>query len=232
MSALTFYFDFISPYAYLAWRHVRPLGQRHGRAVDAVPILFAALLDANGQKGPAEIPAKRAHTWKDVMRTARRVGAPIAPPATHPFNPLLALRVAANPAAGAQRDALIDALYAATWAEGLDVTDAAVVARVVERAGLDGAAFVAWAATPEAKALVRTRTDEALARGVFGVPTVLADGELFWGFDTFPNLEAFLRGEDRDLMTPEVLARWMALAPSASRKALGQPPRAPSSRAR
>ena len=94
-SAVTYYFDYISPYAYLAWTQVHRVAAPHGRAVESVPVLFAALLDANGQKGPAEIPRKRVYLFKDVIRSAHSLGEPIAPPASHPFNPLLALRVTA-----------------------------------------------------------------------------------------------------------------------------------------
>ena len=93
MTRVRFCFDFISPYAYIASKSVQALAARHGRQVELVPVLFAALLDANGQKGPAEIPSKRLHTFKDAFRKAHRAGLTLVMPPSHPFNPLTALRV-------------------------------------------------------------------------------------------------------------------------------------------
>jgi 2-hydroxychromene-2-carboxylate isomerase len=213
---MRFYFDFVSPYAYLAWTQLFALAERHRREVELAPVLFAGLLGAHGSIGPAEIPAKRRHLFTDVVRTARRIDVPFAIPPSHPFNPLLALRVVSLPAVAPARRALVDALYAAVWAGGPGVTDAAEVARIADRVGLDGAALVAEAATAEAKDRVRRATDDAIAAGVFGVPSVIVDGELFWGFDAFANLEAFLRGAGA--IEPALKAQWETLGASASRK--------------
>jgi 2-hydroxychromene-2-carboxylate isomerase len=212
---IRFYFDFISPYAYLAWTQIHTLAARHERAVVPIPILFAGVLDARGQKGPAEIPAKRAYLFKDIARLAHRLGVPAAPPPSHPFNPLLALRAASLPMEEAQRRAFIDRLYACTWAGGPGVTDPAVIAEAATAAGLDGAAVVREAGTPEAKERVRRQTDEALAAGAFGVPTMVVGTELFWGVDALPHLELFLEG--RDPIDPATLARWANLPASADR---------------
>jgi 2-hydroxychromene-2-carboxylate isomerase len=213
---LRFLFDFISPYAYLAWKALGPLAARQGREVRAEPVLFAALLDAHGQKGPAEIPAKRSYVFKDALRRAELVGLPFCAPPSHPYNPLLALRAASLPMPEAQRHALIHGLFDAAWGSGEGVTDPTVVARVASASGLDGEATVVAAGGSDAKATLRARTEGAVREGVFGVPTVLADAELFWGYDALPFLEAHLEG--RDPATPERLARWAQVVPSAQRK--------------
>jgi 2-hydroxychromene-2-carboxylate isomerase len=198
-----FYFDFISPYAYVASTQVHAIAARNGRRVELAPVLFAGMLDAHGTKGPAEVPAKRAYLFKDVYRKAHAYGLPpLVLPPSHPFNPLIALRVASLPMEDEKRKELVAALYSATWAEGTGVETAERVAEVAKRVGLDGEALVRAAQEPEAKERVRARTNEAIARGVFGVPTILVDDELFWGVDALPAVEAFLRGEDpvpRDL---------------------------------
>jgi 2-hydroxychromene-2-carboxylate isomerase len=97
-SPLVFYFDFISPYAFLAWTQLPALAKRCRTTLEPVPVLFAGLLDAHGQKGPAEIPAKRRYLFKDIARKARRLGFPsISAPPAHPFNPLLSLRISYLP---------------------------------------------------------------------------------------------------------------------------------------
>ena len=213
---IVFYFDYLSPYAYLAWTQIHALAERQGRTVEPVPVLFAALLDANGQKGPAEIPSKRVYVFKDALRSARRLGVPLAPPPAHPYNPLLALRVSSMPMEPAQRRALIDGLFAGAWGGAGGVTDRAHVAAIASRAGLDGARLVEDVQQPESKERVRRQTEEALARGVFGIPTMFVDGELFWGLDSFGHLERFLGGEDPvDLAQ---LAQWAELPAQATRR--------------
>ncbi len=203
MSALRFHFDFISPYAYIASTQIFALAERHGREVELVPVLFAALLDAHGTKGPAEIPAKRVYTFKDAYRKAHRAGLPpLRPPPSHPFNPLLALRASSSDLEPAARRRLVDALFDATWAAGLGIDSREAVAAAARRAGLEGDSIVAAAEDPVIKARLRAQTDGAVAAGVFGVPTITVDGELFWGTDGLELCDAFLRGEDpvpRDL---------------------------------
>lgn len=212
---LTFYFDFISPYAYLAWKAIGPLAARHQMTLRPVPILFAALLNAHGHKGPAEIPPKRIYTFKHTFRMARLAGLPLVPPPSHPFNPLLALRVASLPMADEARFPLIDALYDAAWGGLGGVETPERVAASAARAGLDGASLVAQASTPEAKERVRVQTEKALAAGVFGVPSVAVGDEVFWGVDSLPHVELYLQG--RDPLSAEDLERWASLPASASR---------------
>lgn len=209
------YFDFISPYAYLGWVKIHALAERHGQTVEPVPVLFAALLDAWGHKGPAEIPPKRLYTWKHVVRLAHDAGVPIRPPPAHPFNPLLALRLASLPMEHEQRRRLVDALFQRAWGRGEDITDPQAVAATLDAIGLPGADLVRRAAEPETKAKLRAQTSEALALGVFGVPTIEAGDELFWGQDSLPHVERFLQGDDP--ATPESLERWKDLPVGATR---------------
>lgn len=212
---IRFYFDFISPYAYLAWTQIHALAERHGRRVEPIAILFAALLNTHGQKGPAEIPAKRAYLFKDVLRRAHRLGVPFSMPPAHPFNPLLALRVASLSMDAEPRRALVDALFRATWAGGSGVEDPVAVARLVSSVGLDGERLVAEAAGSDAKARLKGQTEEALSLGAFGVPTIIAGGELFWGFDSFDVIDDHLGG--RGPQAGELLERWAGLKATASR---------------
>jgi 2-hydroxychromene-2-carboxylate isomerase len=213
--ALEFYFDFISPYAYLGWRRIHDVAERHGLRVVPRPVLFAALLDAHGQRGPAEIPSKRVYTFKHVVRLAHDLGIALEPPPAHPFNPLVALRaVVAADDPSVQRRA-IDALFEATWAGGGGVASPVDVARALVHAGLPGPAMVEAAEQPAAKARLRSTTDTAIARGVFGVPTVMVEDELFWGQDSFGHLERHLDGEDP--ATDAAIRRWRDLPAAAIR---------------
>jgi 2-hydroxychromene-2-carboxylate isomerase len=207
-----FHFDFVSPNAYLAWTQLPALASRWDAAIEPVPVLFAGLLEAHGQLGPAEVPAKMRWMVRNNLRKAARLGVPLNPPAFHPFNPLPALRACSLRTATA---ALVGALFRAVWVDALHVSDPAVVARVANDVGLDGAALVAEADAPAAKARLREQTDAAIARGVFGVPTMTVGDDLFWGFDDFPQLELRLAG--RDPCDAATARRWDSLRPSATR---------------
>lgn len=215
MQRIRFHFDFISPYAYLAWTQIHALAERTGAIVEPAPVLFAGLLNHHGQKGPAEIPAKRVYVFKDALRRATLLGVPLALPPSHPFNPLLALR-AVLAAPEDRRRLLIDALFAATWGDaperGVDRPE--VVRAAAHAAGIEDD-LVERASAPQIKDALRTGTEEAIAAGVFGVPAMRVGDELFWGLDSFDLLERHLRGEDP--LTPELLARIRDVPASARR---------------
>ena len=196
MAILRFYFDYISTNAYLAWLQMPTLARRYGVIVEPVPVLFAGLLEAHGTTGPAEVPAKALWMFKNNLRKAALLGVSLNPPAFHPFNPLLSLRVTSLARDADECDALITRLFEAVWVRGEHVSEPAVVEQAARDVGLDGAALVAAAVGPEAKAQLRAQTDEAIARGVFGVPTMEMNGEIFWGYDDLPYLELCMAGED------------------------------------
>ncbi len=213
---LAFFFDYISHNAYLAWTQIHAPADRHGVGVTPVPVVFGAMLRANAQLGPAEIPAKRAWMLRDVLRKAARLGVPFAPPAAHPFNPLCALRATLAIESAAERRRAIDALFAATWARSLDVAQPSTVARVLDECGLDGEALVGRAGDDDIKQALRASTDAALALGVFGVPSIEIDAEVFFGLDDFGHLEAFLSG--RDPLDRAVLDDWLAVPEGVRRR--------------
>jgi len=218
MTTLRYYLDFISPYSYLGWSQAEKLAQRRGLTLRAVPVLFAAMLDAFGHKGPAEIPPKRVYMFKHVLRLAHDLDVPLRPPPAHPFNPLLALRIASLPMSEDDRRAVIGLLYHRTWGTGEGVVDPEGVARALTEVGFPGEHWVAEASTVEAKARVRAQTSEAIERGVFGVPSMEIEGtaEVFWGQDSMPHLERFLEGDDP--VPGDLLERWRELPSGAQRR--------------
>jgi 2-hydroxychromene-2-carboxylate isomerase len=220
--SLRFHFDFVSPYAYLAWTQIHAIAERHRRAVEPVPVLFAGLLNHHGTKGPAEVPAKRRYLLFDTIRKARALGVPFGPPQHHPFNPLLALRVASAPMDAATRRALIDRTYAGIWAgEGANAEDEGTIARFAGEVGLDARGVLESAQSAEGKARLQEQTARAIADGVFGVPTVLVDGEPFWGVEALAGLDRFL-ADGKPTLDGDTLARWSAVTPSAVRKRASQ----------
>jgi 2-hydroxychromene-2-carboxylate isomerase len=170
------YFDFISPFAYLQLR--RMLAPPAGVEVRFKPVLFAAILDHVGQLGPAEIPSKRAFTYRQVVWRARREGTPLRFPPAHPFNSLRMLRLAV--AAGSTARS-VQAIFDYAWRDGHLPDDEPAWQAFLSETDL-GAAN-ARTGDVEVKRQLRANTDAAIAAGVFGVPSCVVDGEIFWGSD-------------------------------------------------
>jgi 2-hydroxychromene-2-carboxylate isomerase len=174
--SVVWYFDFISPFAWLQWPKVKALAA--SQPIELRPIVFAGLPDRLGQKGPAEIPGKREFTYRHALWRARQAGQPLRFPPTHPFNPLAALRLCI--AAGSTVEAT-DAIFDWIWAQGNAGDSIEALSPVAARLGMaDPAAAIGDAAV---KAQLRANFDAAVGEGVFGVPTLSLDGHLFWGDD-------------------------------------------------
>ncbi len=187
MKPLTFWFDPISPFAYLAFEQLPQALAGCSYAVEYRPVLFAGLLKHWGQKGPAEMEPKREWTFRHVQWLARQHGIALQGPASHPFNPLPLLRLAI--AAGPNRR-VVEAVFRHVWCSGgADAADPARLAALT--------ASLAPARDPhgeDIKLALRQATDEAIASGIFGVPTLVLDGVNHWGLDALPMLAEALRG--------------------------------------
>ena len=209
MKQISFYFDFVSPYSFLAWGEVFQIAARNQAALRIVPVLLAGLLTAHGQKGPAEIPAKREFVFKDILRCCHRRGETIKGPPAHPFNPLSALRLCEAVCDMNDRVRLTEALFSECWRKGQDISDKTVLTRLLDELGLDTGTLMAEIGTFNIKERIRQNTDEAISRGVFGVPTFVVDNELFWGYDRLCHLEDYLNGnlEIDQKLASEILAR-------------------------
>lgn len=191
-----FYFDYLSPYAYLAWCCLPEVTEPRGVKIVPKPVLFAGLLNHWGQLGPAEVPPKGIHVARDTGRFAALRNVPLRSPRYHPFNPLLALRISLAEVSGADQAEAITALFKAGWVDDKDPGDQEDICNALNNAGLDGERLIASAREPLAKRSLRSETERAVDRGVFGVPTMLVEDELFWGLDQLPYLELFLDGKD------------------------------------
>ncbi len=179
------YFDVISPFAYLHFHALEPLRAR--LELEYVPVLFAGLLQHWGQLGPAEIPAKRRYIYRQCTWTARQRGLPFRVPPAHPFNPLPALRLIVALGAG---EAVVRTVHGFIFGEGRDIGEPAELRALAERLGVaDAAALIQ---DPAVKQRLLDNTRAAIAAGVFGVPTLICRGELFWGDDSLELLRGFL----------------------------------------
>jgi 2-hydroxychromene-2-carboxylate isomerase len=190
MKQIAFYLDFISPYAYLAFEQLPKALQGLSYSVDYKPLLFAGLLKHHGQLGPAEIQPKRDWTYRQVLWLAHSHGIEMQMPASHPFNPLPLLRLAlACGERGTINRYVAETIFRQVWRGGADTGDAARLEALKQSLGPKRAP-----AGAEVKAELKANADEAIALGLFGVPTLVVDGKLFWGFDSLPMLRDYLDG--------------------------------------
>ncbi|MFM2051478.1 MAG: hypothetical protein RL682_1969 [Pseudomonadota bacterium] len=188
MKHITFYLDFISPYAYLAFEELPKALMGLSYSVSYKPVLFAALLKHHGQLGPAEIPAKRDWTYRQVQWLAHSKGIAMDMPAAHPFNPLGLLRLAvATDAQGLPNRYVCETLFRHVWTGGADAADAARLEAITQALSPERSP-----ADATAKAQLKANTEAAIAAGVFGVPALEVDGKIFWGLDGLPMLRAYL----------------------------------------
>lgn len=194
MHQIDFYFDFVSPYAYLAFGQLPQALSGHSYQVRYRPLLFAGLLKHHGQRGPAEIEPKRAWTYRQVLWLARELAIDLQLPRSHPFNPLplLRLAVACGDADGLPNRYVTETIFNHVWQGGLEATDAQrwqdLAQQLAPRRDPNG---------DDVKERLRSMTSDALACGIFGVPSMRVDGKAFWGLDALTMLRAYLDGDTR-----------------------------------
>ncbi|MCB1701301.1 MAG: 2-hydroxychromene-2-carboxylate isomerase [Halioglobus sp.] len=192
--SLEFYFDFGSPTAFLAHKRLGQLVQQYALEVRYIPMLLGGVFKASGNTSPVAIPAKGKYMLEqDLPRFARRYGVQLNFNPHFPINTLNLMRAAI----AAQRlgcfDAYVDLVYDAIWVSGINMGDPALVQRTLAGAGLDADALLALSQDPQVKAELAANTETAVARGVFGAPTLFMDGAMYFGQDRLDFIEEALR---------------------------------------
>jgi len=191
MKTITCYLDFISPYAYLAFEALPNSLMGISHRMVYKPVLFAAMLKHHGQLGPAEIAGKREWTYRQVMWQAKQLGVALDMPASHPFNPLALLRLAvACSARGETSRYVCETLFKHVWQSGAAADDAARLQAITQQLAPQRLVDAI-----DVKDQLKANTQEAIARGVFGVPTFCVDDKVFWGLDALPMMRAYLEGD-------------------------------------
>ena len=196
MKTVDFYFDFGSPAAYLAYTQLPALCAETGASVVWKPMLLGGVFQATGNHSPVTIPAKGKYVFKDFARFARRYGVPLN---TNPFFPINTLTLM-RAAVGLQKRGdsrfgdYVQAMFVAVWVDARNMNDPATVGAVLQAAGFDAAAMLALASEQAVKDQLKSATQEAVERGIFGAPTFFVGDEMFWGQDRLDFVrEALLR---------------------------------------
>jgi 2-hydroxychromene-2-carboxylate isomerase len=196
---LEFFFDYGSPYSYLANSRLPALVERSGAELQYRPMLLGGVFKATDNRSPALEPceAKRSYGALELQRWIAHLGVPFRGNPHFPINTLLLMRTAVAAQHAGVFVPFHRAVYPAFWAEEENLGEPEVVARVLEKAGLDARALLEAAGSPAVKAELRATTEEAVARGAFGAPTFFVEGEMFFGNDRLDFVERALveRGE-------------------------------------
>ena len=195
---IDFYFDFSSPYSYIASEWVEAVAARHGRGVRWHAILLGATFQAAELKSPVAYPLKREYSIRDFARSARFAGLPYLLPEKFPIPTQNAARIFWWLHDGAQPERAVAWAHAglrAYFTQAVDLSEPAALRGVIAAAGLDVAAAEAAYTDPAWKARLKAENDAAIAAGVFGAPFFIVDGEPFWGNDRRAQIEAWLAGD-------------------------------------
>ena len=182
---IDFYYDFGSPATYLAWTQLPALCAETGAQVAWKPMLLGGVFQATGNHSPVTIPAKGKYVFTDFARFAKRYGVPLKMNPHFPINTLMLMRVAAGlqMRADPRLPDYMAAVYRAIWVDAQNMNDPATVGAVLAKAGFDPAALLALSSEPTVKEELKTRTQEAIDRGIFGAPTLFVGDQMFWGQD-------------------------------------------------
>jgi 2-hydroxychromene-2-carboxylate isomerase len=180
--SVEFYFDFGSPTTYLAWTQLPRLCAEAGATLVYRPILLGGVFQATGNASPATIPAKAHYMGSDLARFARRYGVPFAFNSHFPINTMTLMRIATG-LAGGELDRYLQVVFPAMWVAGANLGDAEVLRSTLAGAGFEADALLALAGDATVKAALKSATEAAVERGVFGAPTMFVGEEMFFGQD-------------------------------------------------
>lgn len=192
--SIKFYFDFSSPYGYLAAQKIAEMAHLYGREVDWNPILLGVIFKTTGAQPLLDIPIKGAYARRDMDRAARMMGVPFTTPTVMPFPSVSAARAVywAKDHDPEHAVALVMALYEEAFAKGGDIRDAQAVVHIAGKVGIDGATLAAALGEPAVKERLKTEIEAAMHAGVCGSPFFIVDGEPFWGADRLDHVERWL----------------------------------------
>ena len=191
---IDFYFDFSSPYGYLASRRIDGIAAKHGRSVTWRPHLIGAVFPTTGSKPLLDIPLKGDYARRDLPRTARHLGIPFQLPKPFPFMSVAAARAFywLSDRDSAKAKELAMALYDRAFGAGEEISSAEAVIAVASGVGIDADELRDALNDPAVKERLKAEVNAAIGRGVFGSPYIVIDGEPFWGHDKLAEVDRWL----------------------------------------
>lgn len=196
MKQLNFYFDYLSPFSYFAYLKLSKFAEENGVEINLKPLALGPLLNHWEIKGPGEVQPKREFLLKQCLRYAAREKIEFTTPKMHPFNSLYALRLSLKGVAGADQSKVVETLWKAGWQKRIDMGQPDELLSALNTAGLNASELYEKSFSKEAKVELKENIKEAVSLGVFGVPSFVYEGEVFWGNDSLEDLKNFIQGTD------------------------------------
>lgn len=190
---LEYFFDYVSPFSYLADSQVPALVERTGAELVYRPFFLGGVMQASGNKPPATVPNKGKYMFSDIARWCERYGLELKFNPHFPVNTVKPMRAALVALEGGQFPAFHAAMFQAMWHDEKNLGEAEVLGEVIAGAGLDAEAILARIGDDDVKAKLKANSDEAVTRGAFGAPTFFVEGEMYFGNDRLDFLEAKLK---------------------------------------
>jgi 2-hydroxychromene-2-carboxylate isomerase len=191
MEKINFYFDYLSPFSFFAWKKI----VKKPDLYHFIPVSLGVILNHWQIKGPGEIAPKRLFLLKSCLRYAKKNNISFGTPKVHPFNSLYALRLSLKEVAGADQFRVIDALWNFGWVKREDLSNPESVIKWLNQNELPGELLYEKSFLPDSKKALKTNIQNAIDQGVFGVPSFTFKNELFWGNDSMDDLFAWIDGE-------------------------------------
>lgn len=196
MQTIDFYFDFLSPFSFLAWKRFNQVINENVE-INYIPVILGQLLNHHGIKGPGEVDPKREFLFKTCLRIASRERIKLVAPKFHPFNPLYALRLATVACSGQNQKKVIDAIWEAGWSQGQDIGNEEILEKALNENNLPAKELIERSYAKEVKQELKSNTQKAIENQAFGVPTFIVNKkELFWGNDSLNDIKNYLAGKD------------------------------------
>jgi 2-hydroxychromene-2-carboxylate isomerase len=218
MKELNFYFDYLSPFSYFAWVNLQKIKSEKGFQIHYHPVALGPLLNHWSIKGPGEVTPKREFLLKQCLRYAVKNNLEFTTPKTHPFNSIYALRLSLKGVAGVHQEKVIETLWKAGWQKRIDMGEPDELLKVLRDAGLPAEELYEKSFLKEAKVELKSNIQTAISHGAFGVPSIIIDGELFWGNDALTDVIDFIEG--RDFLDREKLKDLLSNTPRAASQSL------------
>ena len=199
MKVIEYYFDFLSPYSYLSWQWIKKNKEKlFEKEIEFSfkPVTLSSIIGHFETKGPAQIETKRNYLFKDCLRFSKLKEIPFTTPLELPFNSLYALRSCLVENVGKSQFEIIDLFFRKGWSEGQDIGTPENLIKFLMAEGFPGTEILDKVNTKEMRKALKLNVQEALSKGVFGVPSFVIDDELFWGNDSIPYVESYLEEKD------------------------------------
>ena len=183
IKSFEFYFDFVSPYSFLAHKQISKLEKKNSVKIKYKPILLGALHNLHGIKAPAFIPAKAKHMIRDCKLIAEKNKIKFKFNSYFPIRSLNLMRGVFVAEEDNVKSYYIDSIFDAIWQDGLNMNDENIIQKILKNLNINPKTFLLRAASSSIKEILRKKTNEAYEKGIFGAPSFVSNNKIFWGQD-------------------------------------------------